>query len=336
MLHCEIRLQRRLFTIDVELAVEPGEILCLFGASASGKTSILQAIAGLEPRARTKIAWQQSGAYVDEHTPTWQRGFALVAQQPALFSHMSVKDNILFGVRDSKGYAEALDLAGRFGLHQYLTSRPRQLSGGLAQRVNLVRALAASPRVLLLDEPLSALDGAARRELQDLLRATLRDRQLATILVTHQLSEAQRVGDRLALLDEGRILQTGRVQEVITRPRQVRVARMLGYTSFVPVSESASGSPKARWAIHPDRVVAGAHRDLGPVMSGTVVELTPYQGLYRAAIAVAPGQRLEMTLRAHELPQIGAQIECTPLAPPQIDDTDDGTHSESTSRAHDS
>ncbi|MCY0901964.1 MAG: ATP-binding cassette domain-containing protein [Firmicutes bacterium] len=190
MLHCEIRLQRRLFTIDVELEVKPGETLCLFGASASGKTSILHAIAGLEPHARATVAWKQSDVHVDEQTPTWRRGFALVAQQPSLFPHMSVKDNILFGVRDSKGYAEALDLAGRFGLHQYLTSRPKQLSGGLAQRVNLVRALAASPRVLLLDEPLSALDAASRRELQDLLRATLQERQLTTILVTHQLSEA--------------------------------------------------------------------------------------------------------------------------------------------------
>ncbi|MCY0901963.1 MAG: hypothetical protein OWU32_07190 [Firmicutes bacterium] len=141
----------------------------------------------------------------------------------------------------------------------------------------------------------------------------------------------------MALLDEGRILQTGCVQEVIAQPNHERVARMLGYTSFIPVAgRQDHASAKAVWAIHPDRVLAGAHSQLGPVLSGTVVELTPYQGQYRVTIAVAPDERLEMTLRAHELPQLGAQIECTPIDPPQLDDTDGTAHSEPLSRAHDS
>ncbi|GMA49938.1 hypothetical protein GCM10025857_12950 [Alicyclobacillus contaminans] len=173
-------------------------------------------------------------------------------------------------------------LIERFGLSGHLGEKPYQLSGGLAQRVAMARAVAARPRLLLLDEPLSALDWPTRRQLQDVLVALHRDLHIPVVLVTHQLAEAQRMAHRIGVLDEGELLQMGSVDEVVTRPATPRVAALVGYTAFLPIEGRVV-------AVHPERVVLGARPHLGPVLTGVVERMTWLEGRRVMDVRLAQG-----------------------------------------------
>ncbi len=202
-------------------------------------------------------------------------------------------------------------------LEPYLALRPEQLSGGLTQRVALARALVAKPRVLLMDEPFSALDWASRRSLQDLLQDIQHAFRLTVLLVTHQLSEAQRLADQIALIDAGRILQTGSPQELMTSPASWRAAQLLGFTALI---ETENGM----FAVHPDRVAAGAYPDLGIVMHGRIEQLVWHEGRQLVALHVEPPiQVLHQPMLEVALPSIqpyerNQQIELTLIHPPRI------------------
>jgi thiamine transport system ATP-binding protein len=203
----------------VSLEVMHGEVLAVLGPSGSGKSTLLRAIAGLE-QSTGSIRWE--GESLDS-VPVHKRGFALMFQDGQLFTHLDVAANVAYSKKGN--VAELLDLVGLAGFEK---RRVTDLSGGEQQRVALARALAASPRLLLLDEPLSSLDRELRERLAVDLRSILRETHTTAIMVTHDQSEAAVVADRVAIMDEGRMLQLGTMNQLRARPASDRVARFLG------------------------------------------------------------------------------------------------------------
>jgi molybdate transport system ATP-binding protein len=209
-------------------------VTVLFGPSGSGKTTVLRCLAGLDRPDRGTIrfgseVWFDSAQ--NRFVPPQQRGVGLVLQDHALFPHLTVARNLGYGLfRLPRGEREArvAEVARLAGLAGLLTRRPRELSGGERQRVALGRALAPRPRLLLLDEPLSALDAPAREELRGELRRLLRASGVPALVVTHDRVEALALGDRLAVLAEGAIRQVGPVGEVFQAPADLAVARVVG------------------------------------------------------------------------------------------------------------
>jgi len=214
-----VRFDDTLAVDDVSLEVMHGEVLCILGPSGSGKSTLLRAIAGLEVSTGS-IRWDGDDL---RGVPVHKRGFALMFQDGQLFPHLDVAGNVAYAKRGNVG--ELLELVGLAGFEK---RRVTDLSGGEQQRVALARALAASPRLLLLDEPLSALDRELRERLAIDLRAILRQTATTAVMVTHDQSEAQVVGDRVGVMDHGRMLQLGTMTQLRAKPASDRVARFLG------------------------------------------------------------------------------------------------------------
>jgi thiamine transport system ATP-binding protein len=214
----------------VDLAIADGEVLALLGPSGCGKSTLLRAVAGLEPPSAGTVSWDG----VDlAGTPVHRRGFGLVFQDGQLFPHRDVAGNVAFGLRmrrvereaREKRVAELLELVGLTG---YGTRRVTELSGGEQQRVALARALAPHPKLLLLDEPLSALDRALREQLAVDLARLLRETGATALVVTHDHDEAFTLADRVAVMRAGRIVQVGAPSSVWRHPSDVDTARFLG------------------------------------------------------------------------------------------------------------
>lgn len=213
----------------VDLTVADGDVLAVLGPSGCGKSTLLRAIAGLEPAVGT-VAWD--GADL-AGTPTHRRGFALMFQDGQLFDHLTVARNVGYAQRlrgaDRRAVrAEVDDLLELVGLAGYGDRLPRTLSGGERQRVALARSLAARPRLILLDEPLSALDAGLRVRLGADLRRILVEAGTTALLVTHDQDEAFAVADRVALMRAGRIVQEGPVAEVWAQPVDAEAGEFLG------------------------------------------------------------------------------------------------------------
>ena len=215
-----LKLQRADFALDVDLELPGQGITVLFGVSGSGKTSLLRCVAGLErtPGALVSIAgetWQDDAAGV--YLPTWQRPLGYVFQEASLFEHLTVRSNLQFGLKRAKGADSsasnaAIDLLGIAALLERKTS---QLSGGERQRVAIARALATQPRLLLLDEPLAALDHARRQDILPWLERLRDELKIPMLYVTHSSDEVARLADTLVVLDEGRVKACGPVAEVL-------------------------------------------------------------------------------------------------------------------------
>ena len=225
---------------DVTLAVEPGSVLALLGPSGSGKSSLLRAIAGLEPLATGAVLWDGIDL---SRTKVHQRNFGFVFQDAQLFSTMDVGRNIAYGLtrlarpRREARVREMLHLVGLEGFeHRKVT----ELSGGQAQRVALARSLAPSPRALLLDEPLSALDRNLREHLAGELARILREVGTTAIHVTHDQDEASTVADTVAVLDQGELLQRAEPDVLWRSPASKDVARFLGFTAFVTAEQAGA------------------------------------------------------------------------------------------------
>ena len=229
--------------VRAELSVKTGKfsITVLFGPSGSGKTTVLRSLAGLERPERGYIrfgdeTWFDAGTRVC--LGPQRRGVGVLFQEYALFPHLSVAGNVGYGLSGlaaserRRKVAEALE---RFGLQGLGQRFPREISGGQQQRAALARALVRRPRLLLLDEPLSALDAALRETLRFELRRLLEEAGIPVLLVTHDRIEAIALADRVVVMKDGEILQTGAVQDVFTRPRDPSVARIVGVESVVPV-----------------------------------------------------------------------------------------------------
>lgn len=220
---------------DVDLVVAPGEIVALLGPSGCGKSSLLRAIAGIEPLAGGSVLWDGRNL---AQIPVHKRGFGLMFQDGQLFPHRSVSGNVAYGLRGKMTRTASRDrvreLLDLVGLADYGDRPVTTLSGGEKQRVALARSLAPAPSVLLLDEPLSALDRALRERLAVELRAALVATGTTAVFVTHDHDEAFTVADRVAIMSAGRILQIGTPTELWTAPASREVAEFLGYEAFTP------------------------------------------------------------------------------------------------------
>jgi molybdate transport system ATP-binding protein len=224
-LRVEISLPLRRFELDLELEASAG-IFALAGPSGAGKTSVLRAIAGLVRPRRGRIScgdeiWFDAGRGI--HRPPEERSVGFVFQEYALFPHLTVEQNVAYA-----GKAHARDLIERLGLSDLANERPAHLSGGERQRVALARALARRPRVLLLDEPLAALDTHTRGRVRGELRERLRREGLPALLVTHDYADAAALADRIGVIVDGRLVQTGTPEDLIAAPSQPFVADFVG------------------------------------------------------------------------------------------------------------
>ncbi len=231
--------------VAAEIAAAPGAVTVLFGPSGAGKSTVLRVLAGLDrPQEGTihlgDTTWCDTahGVFV----PAPARRASLLTQGHALFPHLDVLANVAYGLFElprTAAETRARALLARFQLDGLERRRPAQLSGGQRQRVALARALAPEPRLLLLDEPLSALDQPTRDELRGVLRETLRSQAAPAVLVTHDRDEALALGDTLVVMTDGRVRQTGPVASVFGRPANPEVARLVGVDTVVPARVAA-------------------------------------------------------------------------------------------------
>jgi molybdate transport system ATP-binding protein len=258
--------------LDVDVAVASGELVVLLGPNGAGKTTLLRALAGLLPLSHGRVVLD--GAVLeDTATGTWvpteQRPVGFVFQDYLLFPHLSALENVAFGLRArGLGRAAARRRAAawldRVGLAGHVGARPRALSGGQAQRVALARAMVAEPRLLLLDEPLAALDAATRAEVRRDLRRQLASFDGTRLLVTHDPLEAVALADRLVVLEDGHITQTGPPDQVSAQPRSRYVAELVGVNLYRGRAdgrtvELAGGGRLVAADLHHGEVFAAVH-----------------------------------------------------------------------------
>lgn len=231
-----VGLSRGTLRLDVSLDLPMGTTVAVLGPNGAGKTTLLRALAGLQPLDQGRIALDGDvleDAAAGVCRPPEERPIGVVFQDYLLFPHLSALENVAFGLR-SRGVARAdarrraTEWLERVGLGDRLASRPKELSGGQAQRVALARALAPDPRLLLLDEPLSALDASTRLEVRRELRRHLASFPGVRLVVTHDPLEAIALADVLVVLEEGRVVQTGAPADVTARPRSRYVAELVG------------------------------------------------------------------------------------------------------------
>jgi molybdate transport system ATP-binding protein len=218
-------------SIRATLSMPDEGVTVLFGPSGAGKSTVLRCLAGLDRPQEGYIRFDGE-TWCEDHTflPAQQRGVGMLFQDYALFPHLSALQNVEYGATRQA----ALDAARLLRVEHLLERMPSQLSGGERQRVALARALATRPRLLLLDEPLSALDAPSREELRLELRAVLQAAKVPALVVTHDRTEALVLGDRLAVLAEGSLRQEGPVHEVFSSPNDLIVARVVGTENVAP------------------------------------------------------------------------------------------------------
>ncbi|MDQ1717780.1 MAG: molybdate transport system ATP-binding protein [Pseudonocardiales bacterium] len=296
-------MRRQQFHLEVDFRVNSREVLGVLGPNGAGKTTLLRALSGLDPIASGEIVLDrqvldspESGAFV----PAEQRQVGFVFQNYRLFPHLSVRDNVAFGPRSSgQSAAMARQVAdgwlNRFGLLALADRKPARLSGGQAQRAALARALATDPRLLLLDEPLAALDAETRLSIRAELRRHLREYQGATLLVTHDPLEAMVLTDRLLVLENGRVVQQGPPAEIARRPATQYVARLVGLnlysgkqTSDGSVELDGGGSLVAAGFDHP-HTAAGASSRVLVAVRPSAIALHPRRPEHASPRNVWPG-----------------------------------------------
>jgi molybdate transport system ATP-binding protein len=261
-LDARVLVRRGSFTLDVTLAAEPGEVLAVLGPNGAGKSTLLAALSGLlRPDGGHVRIGDRLVTGDGVHVPPHRRGVGLLAQQALLFPHLTALRNVAFGpqaVGTPRAVAEdrARELLAAVDATELADRRPAQLSGGQQQRVALARALAPEPGLLLLDEPLAALDVDATPALRALLRRVIRDAKQTALLVTHSALDALVLADRVVVLTAGRVVERGPTREVLARPRSPFTARIAGLNLV-------AGTGCAEGVCTPDgRVVSGRADDV--------------------------------------------------------------------------
>jgi molybdate transport system ATP-binding protein len=228
------------FEVRAAFEADAGQTVALLGPNGAGKSTLVASVAGLEPPSEGRITLD--GSVLDDvasgtHVAPERRPIGVVFQDLLLFPHLSALENVAFplraqGVERADARRRATELLERLGVKDRIRARPRDLSGGEAQRVALARALVAEPELILLDEPLSALDVGARARVRDLVRETLAGFSGVRLLVTHDPVEAAMLADRLVLLEEGRITQVGTPEQIRSAPRSRYAADLVGMNAF--------------------------------------------------------------------------------------------------------
>ncbi len=310
------------------LTVPDARVVSVLGPSGCGKSTLLRVIAGLEPVEAGDVLWDGGSL---SHVPPHRRGFGLMFQDYSLFPHLTVADNVAFGLRMAHlkgerlrvGVAEALD---RVGLRGYERRSIGNLSGGEQQRVALARALAPAPRLLMLDEPLGALDRTLRERLVGELSGLFSELGLTAVYVTHDQEEAFSLADRVVIMRAGRVAQEGVPEEVWARPADEWVARFLGFANIVDAVVT-DGYAQTAWGRFPVEAAAeapGRARRDGPArlllrtealvptadgaLQGLVVSRVFRGGRYRVEIQVSPDVVLQMELGAEVTPGAGERV----------------------------
>ena len=338
-LHLAGTVGRGAFAATVDLPVAAGEVVALLGPNGAGKSTVLRSVAGLSELRAGRLSLGsrvlddvEAGIFV---APS-RRGVGTVFQDHRLFPHLSVTDNVAFGPRAlglPRRDAErtAATWLDRLGVAAFADRRPGQLSGGQAQRVAIARALAASPTALVLDEPLAALDAHARGEVQRALAEHLREFTGACVLVTHDLVDALVLADRMVVLEDGRVVQAGRPDEVLRRPATAYVARLLGMNLF---DGTVVGAPAGtRVAVRPSAIrltaLSSSEAAARPgAWSGTVASVTPWgehvrvevDGSPAAVVEIAPSA-LSRDLRPGAPVQLDVDVAATEVYPGLADPT---------------
>jgi iron(III) transport system ATP-binding protein len=222
------------------LDIAPGEVVCLLGPSGSGKTTLLRIAAGIEKPSGGRVLINDfEVAGPERFVPPEKRNVGLMFQDFALFPHLTIRDNVAFGLRSlgrEEAAREALVALARVGLERYANAYPHLLSGGEQQRVALARALLPRPAVMLMDEPFSGLDVQLRERLQEETLGLLRETRATSLIVTHAPAEAIRMGDRIAVMHGGRVIQAGRAEELYRNPADLFVARLFSEINEIPLT----------------------------------------------------------------------------------------------------
>ena len=231
---------------NIGINIKEGEFVCFLGPSGCGKTTLLRCIAGLEIQTEGSVI--QKDIDISNEPPS-NRDFGIVFQSYALFPNLSVFSNISYGLINNKWKKDDIkkrvdDLLNLVNLTEHTSKYPSQLSGGEQQRVALARALATSPGLLLLDEPLSALDAKVRVFLRKQIRDLQRKLGVTTIMVTHDQEEAQTMADRIFVMNEGEIIQSGTPSEIYTKANSPFIASFIGSMNFIPVTIDSSKKVK--------------------------------------------------------------------------------------------
>lgn len=212
---------------DITLQVEDGEIVSILGPSGCGKTTLLNLILGIVEADNGTISYNGEDL---THMAMEKRGFNIVFQDYALFPNLNVYQNITYGLSNKPNISskeEVEDLIDLLGLREHLTKRVDQLSGGQKQRVALARTMVMKPRILLLDEPLSALDGVIKESIKDRIKTIAREYHLTTIIVTHDPEEALTLSDRVLIIDKGNISQYAKPEEIVHQPKNDFVRKFI-------------------------------------------------------------------------------------------------------------
>jgi ABC-type Fe3+/spermidine/putrescine transport system ATPase subunit len=302
----------------VDLTVAAGSRTALVGPSGAGKTTLLRAIAGLAPLDAGEI---RIGARPLDGVPAHRRRVAVVFQEPRLLPHLSVCENVALplkaaGLPRRERRDRACELLADVGLRGFADRRVPGLSGGEQQRVALARALCADPELLLLDEPLAAVDPNRRAGLRRRIVELQRERRVTTLAITHDRTEAAELGEQVALMLEGWVVQHAPAHELFERPTSAAVARFFGMSNLLRgevrdgrLEIAGAGVPvpgpdgPATFAIRPEHVVLAAE---APLMA-TVVEAA-YAGTHVRLVVAAGEHRLEVHTTAEGLPPVGAEV----------------------------
>jgi iron(III) transport system ATP-binding protein len=240
----------------VSLDVAPGEVVCLLGPSGCGKTTLLRIASGIEkPSAGRVLINRREVAGPNRFEPPEKRNVGLMFQDFALFPHLTILENVAFGLKalpKVEARREAMAVLARVGLQRYADEYPHILSGGEQQRVALARAIVPRPSVMLMDEPFSGLDVQLRESMQSETLALLRETRATCVIVTHLPEEAMRLGDRVAVMRKGRIVQVGKAEELYHNPAELYVARLFSEINEIPfrVSHGALRTPVGVFPVH--------------------------------------------------------------------------------------
>lgn len=342
-LDARLVVDRKAFRLDLTLTATAGEVVALLGPNGAGKTTALRALAGLRPLdgghldlAGRRVDDPRAGLFV----PPERRPVGVVFQDYLLFPHLTALDNVAFGPRCQgvgrrEARVQAAEWLERVGLGEHARSKPRQLSGGQAQRVALARALAVRPALLLLDEPLAALDARTRLDTRAQLHRHLADHRGVALLVTHDPLDAMVLADRLVIVEEGRVVQEGNPASITAQPRTEYVARLVGLNLYrghgdghtvaigngltLAVTDEVRGAafvafPPAAVALYPARpegsprnawpaTVAGVERhgdNLRVQLAGQLAVAADITPAAAAALRLAIGRQLWATVKAVE------------------------------------